>query len=145
MKRVVNLEPKPHQTSITRQIKFSYLYQNLLLKNVLHYLSFSEKNNSETTKNSKNVTMAFNMSEIRQSVGDHRLLTSAELRMLIKQTVILDEQRVELYSGLGSSARYLATRFIDNQMKDKWLSFDVTEPLQKWLENNGKMTPKNIL
>lgn len=89
--------------------------------------------------------MAFNISEIRQSVGDYRLLTSAELRMLIKQTVILDEQRVELYSGLGSSARYLATRFIDNQMKDKWLSFDVTEPLQKWLENNGKMTPKNVL
>lgn len=90
--------------------------------------------------NSKNLTMSFNVSEIRQSVGDHSLLTSAELRMQIKQTTIFNEQRVELYYGLGSSARYLATRFIDNDMKDKWLSFDVMEPLQNWLKGSGKIT-----
>lgn len=88
--------------------------------------------------------MAFNISEIRQSIGDHQL-TSAELRMLIKQTVIPNKQRVELYSGLGSSAEYLATRFIDNNMRDKWLSFDVKEPLKNWLENKGKITPKIFL
>lgn len=81
--------------------------------------------------------MPFNMSEMRQSVGESHLLTSAELRMLIKQTTIPNEQRVELYYGLGPSARYLATRFINNQMKNKWLSFDVTEPLQDWLKGNG--------
>lgn len=83
--------------------------------------------------------MTFSISEIRQSVGDYHLLTSAELRMLVKQTVIPSEQRVELYYGQGSSARYLATRFITNQLKDKWLSFDVTEPLQNWLKGNGKI------
>ena len=81
--------------------------------------------------------MYFNISEIRQSVGDYRLLTSAELRMLIKKTMIAEEQRVELYRGLGTSARYLASRFITNEWNDKWLSFDVTETLQGWLKGTG--------
>lgn len=102
-------------------------------------LNHTGKDNTETTKNSKNITMSFNISEIRQSVGDYHLLTSAELRMLIKETVIPSEQRVELYHGLGSSARYLASRFITNQWKDKWLSFDVTEPLKEWLQGTGKI------
>lgn len=83
--------------------------------------------------------MPFNISEIRQSVGDYRLLTSAELRMLIKRTSIPSEQRVELYRGLGASARYLASRFITNELKDKWLSFDVTETLQNWLRGTGEL------
>lgn len=107
------------------------------------YLSFSGINSTATTRN-KNVAIPFNISEIRQSVGKHHQLTSAELRIHIKETVILKEQRVELYYGLGSSARYLTTRFINNKMKDKWISFDVTEPLQKWLETSGK-TPKIFL
>lgn len=100
---------------------------------VLHKFNMTRKNDTDTTKNSKNIPMYFNISEIRRSVGDYRLLTSAELRMLIKQTTIAKEQRVELYQGLGSSARYLASRFITNLMRDKWLSFDVTESLQDWL------------
>lgn len=86
--------------------------------------------------------MLFNISEIRQSVGDYHLLTSAELRMIIRKTTIATEQRVELYYGLGSSARYLASRFMTNQLKDKWLSFDVTEPLQNWLKGRGKIKIK---
>lgn len=82
--------------------------------------------------------MPFNISEIRQTIGAYHQLTSAELRMLIKKTRILNEQRVELYQGLGPSARYLASRFVSNNWKDKWLSFDVTEPLQQWLQGNGK-------
>ncbi|XP_072308875.1 transforming growth factor, beta 1a isoform X2 [Eucyclogobius newberryi] len=101
---------------------------------VLH--KFNMTGNNETTKNSKSVSMYFNMADIRTSVGDYRLLTTAELRMLIKQTVIPLEQRVELYQGVGPSARYLASRFITNQMKDKWLSFDVTETLQSWLKGS---------
>lgn len=82
--------------------------------------------------------MFFNISEIRDSVGDYRLLTSAELRMLIKQTTIATEQRVELYQGLDTSASYLASRFVTNKWKDKWLSFDVTETLQNWLKGTSE-------
>lgn len=102
---------------------------------VLHKFNMTAKDKSQTTKNAKNVSMFFNLTEIRSSVGDHPLLTTAELRMLIKQTAIQSEQRVELYKGVGASARYLASRFITNQMRDKWLSFDVTETLRKWLED----------
>ncbi|XP_018521020.1 transforming growth factor, beta 1a [Lates calcarifer] len=99
---------------------------------VLHKFNMTRKNYTDVNKLT-NIEMPFNISEIRQSVGDYRLLTSAELRMLIKRTSIPSEQRVELYRGLGASARYLASRFITNELKDKWLSFDVTETLQNWL------------
>lgn len=102
---------------------------------VLHKFNMTAKDKSQSTKNAKNVSMFFNITEIRTSVGDSPLLTTAELRMLIKQTAIQSEQRVELYKGVGTSARYLASRFITNQMRDKWLSFDVTETLRKWLED----------
>ncbi|XP_061137774.1 transforming growth factor, beta 1a [Syngnathus typhle] len=101
---------------------------------VLHKFNMTENNYSETTKNSKNVSLSFNISDIRKSVGDGRLLTTAELRMLIKQPTIPSEERVELYRGVGPAARYLGSRFITNQWKDKWLSFDVTETLQDWLQ-----------
>lgn len=83
--------------------------------------------------------MTFNMSGVRRSVGDSALLTSAELRMLIKKTWINGEQRVELYYSSGGSPRYHASRFITNSLKDKWLSFDVTEPLQHWLRLAGEL------
>lgn len=98
---------------------------------VLNKFNMTGWNNTETTKTK---TMYFNISEIRDSVGDYRLLTSAELRLLIKKPTILTEQRVELYGGLNASARYLASRFITNLWRDKWLSFDVTETLQNWLK-----------
>lgn len=101
---------------------------------VLHKFNMTEKNKSRM--NSKNVSMYFNISDIRASVGDYRLLTTAELRMLIRNTAIQSEQRVELYQGMGASARYLASRFITNKMRDNWLSFDVTETLQSWLKDN---------
>lgn len=82
--------------------------------------------------------MPFNISEIRQTIGAYHQLTSAELRMLIKKPTMQSEQRVELYQGLGPSARYLASRFVSSQSKNKWLFFDVTEPLQQWLQGNGK-------
>ncbi len=100
-------------------------------------LNYTGTNNTNT-KN-KNISMKFNISEIRESVGDYRLLTNAELRMLIKQPMIPAEQRVELYQGLGASRSYLASRFISNKWKDKWLSFDVTETLQKWLRGTGEL------
>lgn len=103
---------------------------------VLHKFNMTAKEKTQTTKNAKNVSMYFNIADIRASVGDYRLLTTAELRMLIKQTAIPSEQRVELYQGVGTTARYLASRFITNQMRDKWLSFDVTDTLRSWLNGN---------
>lgn len=105
---------------------------------VLHKFNMTARNDSRITSSSKNLPMYFNMSKIRESVGDYRLLTSGELRMFIKSPSIPlgEEQRVELYQGLGPSARYLASRFVTNQWKDKWMSFDVTETLQTWLKGS---------
>ncbi|CAG6008385.1 unnamed protein product [Menidia menidia] len=100
---------------------------------VLHKFNATKTNTTESSK-----VMYFNISEIRRSVGDHRLLTSAELRMLIRSTTIPTEQRVELYYGGGAGARYHASRFVTNELKDKWLSFDVTEPLRGWLQHSGE-------
>ena len=91
----------------------------------------------------KNVTkhqMLFNLNEMRSSIGDYHLLSSAELRLLIKTTNIPSgsEQRLELYKGLGDSRRYLGSRFITNKWSDRWLSFDVTETLKEWLKGTGE-------
>ncbi|XP_051255525.1 transforming growth factor, beta 1a [Dicentrarchus labrax] len=122
---------KEQQTEVQTDISTEQEEEEYFAK-VLHKFNMTRKNNSDTTK--KIIQMYFNISEIRASVGDYRLLTSAELRMLIKKTMIPNEQRVELYSGLGDSPRYLTSRFITNQWKGKWLSFDVTETLQNWLK-----------
>lgn len=96
-------------------------------------------NHAGSNVTEQNIKMVFNISKMRESVGDYILLTSAELRMLIKSPTIYSEQRVELYQGLGTSARYLASRFITNSWKDKWLSFDVAETLQSWLKGSGEL------
>ncbi|KAK7883055.1 hypothetical protein WMY93_029229 [Mugilogobius chulae] len=102
---------------------------------ILHKFNMTAKGD-ESTKNSKSISMYFNMADIRTSVGNYQLLTTAELRLLIKEPAIDKEQRVELYNGVGDSARYLASRFITNEMKNNWLSFDVTDTLQNWLKGN---------
>ncbi|XP_029963723.1 transforming growth factor, beta 1a [Salarias fasciatus] len=103
---------------------------------VLHKFNMTKTNNSEPTKNAKIIPMFFNMSEIRASVGDHRLLTSAELRMLIKTPTINKKERVELYYLDQSTAMYLESRFLSNEYKDKWLTFDVAKPVRLWLQGN---------
>ncbi|XP_078103067.1 transforming growth factor, beta 1a [Sander vitreus] len=122
---------REQQTEVQTDISTEQEEEEYFAK-VLHKFNMTAKNDTVTTKISK--SLFFNISEIRQSVGDYRLLTSAELRMLIKKPTIASEQRVELYQGPETSARYLASRFITNQWKDKWLSFDVTETLQNWLK-----------
>ncbi|XP_027900459.1 transforming growth factor, beta 1a [Xiphophorus couchianus] len=97
---------------------------------VLNKFNMTRSNEMERTR-----TMFFNITEIRDSVGDSHLLTTAELRMLIQKTSIEKEQRVELYYSAGASFRYHASRFLTNAFNDKWLSFDVTEPLQQWLKD----------
>ncbi|KAM6933821.1 transforming growth factor, beta 1a [Xenentodon cancila] len=98
---------------------------------VLNKFNMTKKNLTDSSK-----IMTFNISEIRKSVGDFHLLTSAEFRMLIKNTRIQGEQRVEFYYSLDSTTHYQASKFISNSWKDKWLSIDVTEPLRKWLQNS---------
>ncbi|XP_056139377.1 transforming growth factor, beta 1a [Lampris incognitus] len=83
--------------------------------------------------------MLFNITKMREGIGNYHLLTSAELRVLIKNPTIATEKRVELYAGLGSASRYLTSRFITNQMKDKWLTFDVTDTLQSWLQGTDEV------
>ncbi|XP_072248015.1 transforming growth factor, beta 1a [Leuresthes tenuis] len=115
-------EVKVHTNLPTEQEEEEYFAK------VLHKFNITRKNTTDSSK-----TMFFNISEIRNSVGDDRLLTSAELRMFIKTTTIPTEQRVELYYGSGDTTRYHASRFVTNALKEKWLSFDVTEPLRSWL------------
>ncbi|XP_034556767.1 transforming growth factor, beta 1a [Notolabrus celidotus] len=126
---------KEQQTEVQTDIVTEQEEEEYFAK-VLHKFNMTGTNNTEINKNSQNIPMFFNLSDIRQSVGDYRLLTNAELRMLIKNTNIDKEQRVELYKGLGADARYLSSRFVTKHSKDKWLSFDVTEPLQEWLKGN---------
>ncbi|CAK6957881.1 transforming growth factor%2C beta 1a [Scomber scombrus] len=124
---------KEQQTQVQTDISTEQEEEEYFAK-VLHKFNMTKKNDTDRTKNSNIISMSFNIAEIRASVGDYRLLTSAELRMLIKNTVIQSEQRVELYQGQGSKPLYLASRFITNELKDKWLSIDVTKTLQNWLK-----------
>ncbi|KAJ8256705.1 hypothetical protein COCON_G00188570 [Conger conger] len=80
--------------------------------------------------------LQFNVSAIRAAVGGEQLVTRAELRLLIKNTNMLPdrEQRLELYTGVGGASRYLGYRFISNELRDHWLSFDVTLTLKEWLQ-----------
>uniref|UniRef100_H3DNV0 Transforming growth factor beta n=1 Tax=Tetraodon nigroviridis TaxID=99883 RepID=H3DNV0_TETNG len=125
-KEMLNEQQTQGQTRLsTEQEEMEYFSK------VLHRFNISNPENAK-----KVIAMSVDISEMRQSIGEYHLLTSAELRMFIKETRIQTEKRVELYYGLGASARYLATRFINNKMKKTWLSFDVTEPLQNWLKGN---------
>ncbi|MEQ2215517.1 hypothetical protein XENOCAPTIV_002079 [Xenoophorus captivus] len=65
--------------------------------------------------------------------------------MLINTANINGEQRVELYYSSGASFRYHTTRFMTNSLKDKWLSFDVTEPLQQWLKDKGSQIARGLM
>ncbi|XP_028276001.1 transforming growth factor, beta 1a [Parambassis ranga] len=117
----------PVQTISTEQEEEEYFAK------VLHKFNMTSH-----TKDPKIVTMSFNTSEIRASVGDYQRLTTAELRMLIKHPKIADVQRVELYYSTGSSFTYHALRFVTNEWKDKWLTFDVTDPLRYWLKGTDE-------
>lgn len=94
---------------------------------------FIMKQSENSTK--QNLFLPFNVSEMRRRVGDFQLLTSGELGLVIKNPGMKEDQRVELYEGLGADALYLASRFLNNHWKDKLLTFDITETLQRWLQS----------
>lgn len=90
----------------------------------------------EKSENRTKHQMLFNISEMRASLGADRLLSLAELRLLIKNPNMAPgtEQRLELYRGLGDHARYLGSHFVSISWSDRWLSFDVTQTLKEWLQ-----------
>ncbi|KAL1252646.1 hypothetical protein QQF64_017339 [Cirrhinus molitorella] len=80
--------------------------------------------------------MTFNVSEMKQSIPDHRLLSQAELRLRLRIQSMDQEQRLELYRGTGDQARYLGTRFVSKELANRWLSFDVKQTLTEWLQGS---------
>ncbi|XP_016331352.1 transforming growth factor beta-1-like [Sinocyclocheilus anshuiensis] len=80
--------------------------------------------------------MTFNVSEMKQTIPDHRLLSQAELRLRIKNPTMDQEQRLELYRGTGDQARYLGTRFVSKDLSNRWLSFDVKQTMIEWLQGS---------
>lgn len=76
---------------------------------------------------------------MRLSIPDHRLLSQAELRLRIKNPTMDQEQRLELYHGVGDQARYLGTRFVSKDLANRWLSFDVKETITEWLQSSGEV------
>ncbi|KAL0173605.1 hypothetical protein M9458_029573, partial [Cirrhinus mrigala] len=83
--------------------------------------------------------MTFNVSEMKQSIPDYRLLSQAELRLRIKNPTMDQEQRLELYRGTGDQARYLDTRFVSKDLANRWLSFDVKQTIIEWLQGSGEV------
>ncbi|XP_028920307.1 transforming growth factor beta-1 proprotein [Ornithorhynchus anatinus] len=79
----------------------------------------------------------FNGSAVRESVPDAALLSRAELRLLrLKSQAGGGEQHVELYQKYGNGSwRYLSSRFVQPSADEDWLSFDVTEVVQRWIKN----------
>ncbi|TRY83977.1 hypothetical protein DNTS_006296 [Danionella cerebrum] len=80
--------------------------------------------------------MIFNVSEMKRSIPDYRLLSQAELRLRIKNPTMDQEQRLELYHGMGDQARYLGTRFVTKDLSNRWLSFDVKQTMIEWLQGS---------
>ncbi|XP_072524777.1 transforming growth factor, beta 1a [Salminus brasiliensis] len=88
----------------------------------------------------------FNMTEMRNSIADYRLLSKAELRLRIKSPTIApgSEQRLELYQGQGGQEHYLDYHIISNELDDRWISFDVTATLRSWLQSQGAEKEQNF-
>ncbi|XP_038821065.1 transforming growth factor beta-1 proprotein isoform X1 [Salvelinus namaycush] len=98
------------------------------------------KFNMKQSENTSKHQMLFNMSEMRSVLGTDRLLSQAELRLLIKNRGMSDgiEQRLELYRGVGDKARYLKSHFVSKEWANRWVSFDVTQTLNEWLQGAGE-------
>ncbi|KAI5622508.1 transforming growth factor beta-1, partial [Silurus asotus] len=81
--------------------------------------------------------MRFNVTAMKAVLGAKPMVSQAELRLLIKDSRIApgNEQRLELYYGSGDKARYLYSQTITNELKGKWISFDVTQTVKNWLQN----------
>lgn len=86
-------------------------------------------------------TLYFNVSEMKHSIQDYRLLSQAKLRLYVKDPTIQPglPQRLAIYQGLGSTTKYLGFHDISNELRNKWISIDVTATLKEWLQLPGKL------
>ncbi|KAK2868796.1 hypothetical protein Q7C36_000667 [Tachysurus vachellii] len=80
--------------------------------------------------------MYFDVGEMKQNIKNYELLTQAKLRLRLKDMSIKRglSQRLEIYKGLGSSAKYLGFHDISNDLQNKWISIDITATLKEWLQ-----------
>lgn len=92
----------------------------------------------------QSLQLSFDVTEIKRSIVDHRLLSKAELRLLIKKTASLNEQRLELYEGQGGHGQYLGFHIISNKLINRWISFDVTSTVKSWLQSQGTEKEQNF-
>lgn len=78
---------------------------------------------------------------MKQSIQDYRQLSQAKLRLCVKDPTIQpgSPQRLEIYKGLGSAAKYLGFYDISNDLVNKWISIDITATLKEWLQSSGKL------
>lgn len=86
------------------------------------------------------MVMLFDVSAMKGVLGSNRIVSQAELRLLIRDPTIApgNQQRLELYEGDGDKAQYLNSQFITSEFNSKWISFDVTQTVKNWLKNPGK-------
>lgn len=86
------------------------------------------------------MVMLFDVSAMKGVLGSNRIVSQAELRLLIRDPTIApgNQQRLELYEGDGDKAQYLNSQFITSEFNSKWISFDVTQTVKNWLQNPGK-------
>ncbi|XP_062867250.1 transforming growth factor beta-1 proprotein [Trichomycterus rosablanca] len=85
------------------------------------------------------MVMKFDITLIKSALGLDRLISQAELRLLIKEVSLnanTTEQRLELYHGTGNHSQYLSSHFITNKQNGTWISFDVTQTLKNWLQSS---------
>lgn len=84
--------------------------------------------------------MHFNITAMKGVLGLEHTVSQAELRLFIRDTKIAptNKERLELYEGAGDKAQYLKSHFITNELNGKWISFDVTQTVKKWLQNPGE-------
>ncbi|KAG7321132.1 hypothetical protein KOW79_015547 [Hemibagrus wyckioides] len=89
------------------------------------------------TKYMNDTVMLFNVSTMRDVLGIERMVSQAELRLLIREVRIPpgNEERLELYRRDGDKDRYLNSQSITNDLDGKWISFDVTQTVKNWLQN----------
>lgn len=88
--------------------------------------------------------MFFNMTQMKNSIVDYRLLSKAELRLRIKNAAMSAEQRLELYQGQGGQKNYLGFHIISNKLDNRWISFDVTATVKSWLQTQGTEKEQNF-
>ncbi|KAL0994024.1 hypothetical protein UPYG_G00116870 [Umbra pygmaea] len=97
---------------------------------------FAKEVHKFNMKLSENHQILFNVSEMRTVFGTDRMLTQAELRLLIKNRSLGEgsEQRLELYRFIGNKTRYIKSHFVSKELNNRWVSFDVTQILNEWLQ-----------